>query len=137
MPLIPHHTHIHSSPVRNAGAGYAPTLATGNTSLVDAYFWFKTPGESDGCTEYLPSDSDAFMKGASCPRFDTDCGEDDSIGSDNATEPYAPEAGEPVPPRPPVPFLPNVPSNRPQPLLPPHFAFRRCVVLVSGSTVGG
>jgi len=56
-----------------------------NSSLVDAYFWLKTPGESDGCTQTLP-------EGGTCPRFDADCGAGDALGS-RAGEPRAPEAG--------------------------------------------
>ena len=50
------------------------------------YYWLKTPGESDGCTELLPD-------GTPCPRFDRSCASIDSIGS-AAGEPRAPEAGE-------------------------------------------
>merc|ERR1719199_1636190 len=53
--------------------------------MIDAYFWLKTPGESDGCTQELPD-------GTACPRFDTMCGSSDSIGSSSG-EPRAPEAG--------------------------------------------
>lgn len=41
-------------------------------------------------THRLPSTA---YRPTSGPRYDTDCGEDDSIGSRNATEPFAPEAG--------------------------------------------
>jgi len=72
--------------IRGAGAGRRPTANTARRDIVDAYFWLKTPGESDGCTEKLPS-------GEACPRFDRDCGSADSIGS-RPGEPRAPEAGE-------------------------------------------
>eukprot|EP01062_Namystynia_karyoxenos_P052848 TRINITY_DN42533_c0_g1_i1.p2 TRINITY_DN42533_c0_g1~~TRINITY_DN42533_c0_g1_i1.p2 ORF type:complete len:383 (+),score=135.51 TRINITY_DN42533_c0_g1_i1:376-1524(+) len=72
--------------IRGAGAGTLPTTKTGNATLVDAYYWLKTPGESDGCTQTLPS-------GEPCPRFDSMCGSSDSIGS-QAGEPHAPEAGK-------------------------------------------
>ena len=62
------------------------STATGAPDVVDAYFWLKTPGESDGCTEMLPD-------GGMCPRFDADCASEDSIGS-RAGEPRAPEAGQ-------------------------------------------
>jgi len=52
---------------------------------VDAYFWLKTPGESDGCTQTLP-------EGGTCPRFDADCGAGDALGS-RPEEPRSPEAG--------------------------------------------
>jgi len=72
--------------IRGAGVGLVPTTATAKPELIDAYFWLKTPGESDGCTETLPS-------GEACPRFDADCGSVDSIGSQPG-EPRAPEAGQ-------------------------------------------
>eukprot|EP00931_Biecheleriopsis_adriatica_P037660 TRINITY_DN215_c0_g1_i6.p1 TRINITY_DN215_c0_g1~~TRINITY_DN215_c0_g1_i6.p1 ORF type:complete len:545 (-),score=124.36 TRINITY_DN215_c0_g1_i6:375-2009(-) len=72
--------------VRGAGVGHAPTTDTAKPEVLDAYFWLKTPGESDGCTELLPD-------GAECPRFDADCSSVDSIGY-RSTEPRAPEAGQ-------------------------------------------
>jgi len=70
---------------RGSGAGVRSTADVANSSLVDAYFWLKTPGESDGCTQTLP-------EGGTCPRFDADCGAGDAMGS-RAGEPRAPEAG--------------------------------------------
>merc|ERR1719414_846881 len=70
---------------RDTGAGAAPTTHTGN-DLVDALFWLKTPGESDGCTQTTPD-------GTQCLRYDTMCGSSDSIGS-RSGEPRAPEAGK-------------------------------------------
>mmetsp|Transcript_90336 Transcript_90336/g.255777 ORF Transcript_90336/g.255777 Transcript_90336/m.255777 type:complete len:793 (-) Transcript_90336:96-2474(-) len=70
---------------RGAGAGVPSTTKTANTSLVDAYFWLKTPGECDGCSETLPS-------GKKCPRFDAKCASVDSLGAKTG-EPHAPEAG--------------------------------------------
>jgi len=91
---------------------------------VDAYFWLKTPGESDGCTQILP-------EGGTCPRFDADCGSGDALGS-RAGEPRSPEAGrwfdyqvkelaananfEP----PPAGTLPPRPPPTPPPTLPPN-----------------
>jgi len=72
--------------IRGAGVGHVPTTATAKPEVVDAYFWLKTPGESDGCTQELPD-------GKSCPRFDLDCGSVDSIGSMKG-EPRSPEAGQ-------------------------------------------
>merc|ERR1711879_260600 len=69
---------------RDMGAGAIPTTSTGN-EMVGAFFWLKTPGESDGCTQELPD-------GTQCPRYDTMCGSSDSIGSES-NEPKAPEAG--------------------------------------------
>lgn len=69
---------------RNTGLGIMSTAQTGY-SAVDAFFWLKTPGESDGCTQILPT-------GKQCPRFDSMCASFDSIGSLNG-EPRAPEAG--------------------------------------------
>ena len=71
--------------VRHAGAGHVPTMNTPLPDVVDAFFYLKTPGESDGCTRTLPS-------GAACARFDMDCAGADSIGSAQG-EPNAPEAG--------------------------------------------
>jgi len=71
--------------IRGAGVGHLPTTQTANTTLIDAYFWLKTPGESDGCTQQLPS-------GQQCARFDSFCGSQDSIGSQSG-EPRAPVAG--------------------------------------------
>ena len=69
---------------RGAGVGHVPTTATPD-ARIDAYFWLKTPGESDGCTEILPD-------GSNCPRFDEMCASVDSLGS-RSGEPRAPEAG--------------------------------------------
>jgi len=70
--------------IRGAGVGLVPTTTTNGTN-VDAYYWLKTPGESDGCTQQLPS-------GQQCSRFDSFCGSVDSIGSQTG-EPRAPVAG--------------------------------------------
>jgi cellulase/cellobiase CelA1 len=127
--------------IRDAGVGQLPTAQGLPDPRIDALFWLKTPGESDGtdallfrltgwcvcwigdlvawleanlyvmryhsiplgygnpltnrcmhpsrnavgCTETLPN-------GDRCPRFDSMCGSDDSLGSMGA-EPRAPEAG--------------------------------------------
>ena len=71
--------------IRGAGLGLWPTASTALPDLVDAYYWLKTPGESDGCTSHRPDGSD-------CPRYDGMCGSLDSIGS-RFDEPFAPEAG--------------------------------------------
>lgn len=71
--------------IRDASIGKLPTTDTGLRS-VDAFFWLKTPGESDGCTERLPN-------GQPCPRHDADCAIDASLGSQYG-EPRAPEAGD-------------------------------------------
>merc|ERR1711920_439069 len=72
--------------IRGAGAGMPSTLHTADKDIIDAYFWLKTPGESDGCTEDLPNG------GGRCPRFDRACNSVDSWGS-HADETRAPEAG--------------------------------------------
>ena len=93
---------------------------------MDAFYWLKTPGESDGCTQTLPG-------GGRCARFDTMCASVDSIGS-KPSEPRAPEAGRwfdyqikmlganavpfPGPPSPPSPPSPG-PSPKPSPPSPP------------------
>merc|ERR1712048_859008 len=107
------------------GAGKLPTTDTGS-DMVDALFWLKTPGESDGCTQTVPD-------GSQCVRYDTMCGSSDSIGS-RSGEPRAPEAGKwfdyqvkmlaenavdtnwPAPtPSPPVPPSPPAPTPVPTP----------------------
>jgi len=70
---------------RGARAGVASTARVANASLVDAYFWVKTPGESDGCSR-------TQADGSICPRFDEKCASSDSIGTGHG-EPPAPEAG--------------------------------------------
>ena len=67
--------------VRNAALGAPPTAATALPATVDAYFWVKPPGESDGCSA------------RTCPRFDHDCASHESLGSAPG-EPDAPEAGD-------------------------------------------
>lgn len=69
---------------RDNGIGHVPTTATPDPRI-DALYWLKTPGESDGCTETLPD-------GGTCARFDAMCESDDSIGG-KSSEPRAPEAG--------------------------------------------
>ena len=59
--------------VKGAGLGERPTVAPAPN--VDAYFWIKTPGESDGTTD------------TKAARFDENCASDDAM-------PGAPEAGE-------------------------------------------
>jgi len=71
--------------IRNAGAGQQPTTSTGEAQYIDAFYWLKTPGESDGCTSQLPD-------GSQCKRYDSMCGSQDSIGSQSG-EPRAPVAG--------------------------------------------
>jgi len=72
--------------IRGAGAGIASTTETAHPSYVDAYFWLKTPGESDGCSQTLPD-------GSQCKRYDSMCGSVDSLGT-RPGEPHAPEAGQ-------------------------------------------
>mmetsp|Transcript_68157 Transcript_68157/g.192569 ORF Transcript_68157/g.192569 Transcript_68157/m.192569 type:complete len:539 (-) Transcript_68157:230-1846(-) len=71
--------------VRGAGVGLLSSTETADKDIIDAYWWLKTPGECDGCTQTLPD-------GSFCPRFDADCASEDSIGSASG-EPRAPEAG--------------------------------------------
>ena len=59
---------------RNAGVGIRATSNTAAPDIIDAYYWLKPPGESDGCTQILPD-------GSQCPRFDSMCASNDSIGS--------------------------------------------------------
>jgi len=64
--------------IKGAGLGLRPSIdtsVTGLGSLVDAFVWIKTPGESDGTSN------------SSSPRYDFHCGSSDSFIP-------APEAGE-------------------------------------------
>ena len=72
--------------IRGAGIGQLPRATALPDPRLDALYWLKTPGESDGCTEVLPD-------GNRCPRFDSNCAGIDSIGT-RAGEPRAPEAGQ-------------------------------------------
>ena len=82
--------------LRGAGAGHLPTMNTGLPDVIDAFYWLKTPGESDGCTRILPSEavtrSGGGWSGPECPRFDNDCESFESIGG-KIDDPRAPEAG--------------------------------------------
>lgn len=71
--------------IRGAGAGLRSTATTSSPDMIDAYFWLKTPGESDGCSQTLPT-------GEACPRYDSMCGSVDALGQ-GPGEPPAPEAG--------------------------------------------
>jgi cellulose 1,4-beta-cellobiosidase len=71
---------------RKTGMGYLPTTKTGLPDLVDAYYWLKISGETDGCTEITPD-------GNRCARFDSMCASSDSIGS-KPGEPKMPSAGQ-------------------------------------------
>lgn len=71
--------------IRGAGVGHLPTSNTSLPGVVDALFWLKTPGESDGCTAKLPN-------GTACATYDPVCGSPDAIGSAGG-EPRAPVAG--------------------------------------------
>ena len=71
--------------IRGAGVGALPTSNVPVPSVVDAYYWLKTPGESDGCTQQLPD-------GSQCARYDSMCASPDSIGTQGG-EPRCPEAG--------------------------------------------
>ena len=78
--------------IRGAGVGAFPTTSTEGGGLVDALFWLKTPGESDGCTALLPLATDPMVPDGACPRFDAMCASADSIGGQEG-EPFCPEAG--------------------------------------------
>lgn len=130
--------------VRDAALGAPPSASTALPETVDAYFWVKPPGESDGCSS------------RSCPRFDSHCRGAESLGPGSAgarpDEPEAPDAGQifpyqlvqlatrqaeipPPPPPPPMPPLrplpkplPSSPSPEcpaPNPPLPPPASLHR------------
>ena len=59
--------------LNSAGAGPIPTITSPLPALVDAFFWVKFPGESDGCSELLPD-------GSVCERYDAGCGRASALG---------------------------------------------------------
>jgi cellulose 1,4-beta-cellobiosidase len=71
---------------RDNGIGRVPMTTTFH-ERIDAFYWLKTPGESDGCTSTLPD-----PPGGKCARFDKMCESKDSLGA-GPGEPLAPEAG--------------------------------------------
>jgi hypothetical protein len=73
--------------VRGARLGVAPTSETG-VAAVDAFFWVKTPGESDGCGE----GAGGADGGGACTRLDASCARAPAMGS-GWWEAAAPEAG--------------------------------------------
>ena len=72
--------------LRGARLGAAPTTDTG-LDIVDAYFWVKTPGESDGCGA-----GNGGVGGVPCTRVDASCARPTAMGT-GWRESAAPEAG--------------------------------------------
>jgi len=77
--------------IYRAGVGTPPpTSDTYNNTVLDAYYWLKTPGESDGCS--------AATNVIECSRHDDMCNSADSIckgcNSSISDMPDAPEAGK-------------------------------------------
>jgi cellulose 1,4-beta-cellobiosidase len=78
--------------VKGGKIGLHPTI---NTALpyIDAYFWLKTPGESDGCIDSI-AQGKCIPGNYKCSRYDANCGtHKDNIGYLD-TEPCPPEAGD-------------------------------------------
>ena len=71
--------------LRGARLGVTPTTDTA-LDIVDAFFWVKTPGESDGCGIAGGSDGDA------CARVDASCARPTALGTGWHESP-APDAG--------------------------------------------
>ena len=71
--------------LRGAGLGVWATASTALPDLIDAYFWLKSPAESDGCSS---------ANGPACARIHSNaaCAADDALGS-RAGEPPPPPAG--------------------------------------------
>ena len=81
--------------VNHVRVGRFPTTTTALPGVVDAYFWLKTPGESDGCIDVMEqgtcNNADGF--GNQCVRYDKDCGtHPENIGY-YSNQPCPPEAG--------------------------------------------
>lgn len=80
----------------NALIGQYPTTTTALPGVVDAYFWLKTPGESDGCIDVKQQqkcdNTDGY--GSQCARYDPNCGtHPENIGY-QSSQPCPPEAGD-------------------------------------------
>jgi cellulose 1,4-beta-cellobiosidase len=71
--------------LRGARLGLTPTTDTG-LDIVDAYFWVKTPGESDGCGIAGGAGADT------CARVDASCARPTAMGTGWRESP-APDAG--------------------------------------------
>mgnify|MGYP003335084514 CR=1 FL=1 len=83
--------------VNNALLGKFPTSNT-EIDSIDAYFWLKTPGESDGCinreVQQQCDNSDGFGDANSCIRYDTNCGTHKQNIGYFKNQPCPPEAGK-------------------------------------------
>lgn len=78
--------------VKNARIGVFPTTDTA-ADFIDAYFWLKTPGESDGCIDRSIQKTCSNDYGVTCVRYDPNCGtHPENIGY-ATDEPCPPEAG--------------------------------------------
>ena len=75
----------------NAGAGHLPSSQTLLAAMVDAMYWIKPPGQSDGCTNNPPLQCTEPSPPLTCKFHDAQC--DTGVGS-QAGEPCAPEAGD-------------------------------------------
>jgi cellulose 1,4-beta-cellobiosidase len=77
--------------IKGGRIGILPTIQT-EFPYIDAYFWLKTPGESDGCINFTNQGKCHSLQ-TSCQRYDANCGTHiDNIGY-LSTEPCPPEAG--------------------------------------------
>ena len=77
--------------VNNAKIGHVPTTKT-ELSIIDAYAWLKTPGESDGCINFDRQHKCLYP--TKCIRYDEQCGNyPQNIGYLN-NQPCPPEAGQ-------------------------------------------
>lgn len=77
--------------INNAKTGHIPTTKT-ELSIIDAYAWLKTPGESDGCINFDRQHKCQYP--TKCIRYDEQCGNyPENIGYSN-NQPCPPEAGQ-------------------------------------------
>jgi len=80
--------------VYEAKIGKFPTTYTDIPSLIDAYFWLKTPGESDGCINHEQQEKCKVNDKNICIRYDPNCGtHPENIGY-QTYQPCPPEAGQ-------------------------------------------
>ena len=79
--------------VNTARKGINPTTNT-NSDIIDAFFWLKTPGESDGCIDYDIQKTCDNSNKVTCVRYDQNCGTHPLNIGYTSDQPCPPEAGK-------------------------------------------
>jgi len=116
--------------VNTARKGLNPTTNT-ESDTIDALFWLKTPGESDGCIDFNIQQKCDNSNKVSCVRYDPNCGTHPLNIGYTSDQPCPPEAGawfdyqtimlnsSGDPPPPPPPTSTPVPPPTSTPVPPP------------------